>query len=105
MHAKMMMTSIILSSLFFNSLVQSSPGKSGCRRGVAPHRPDGRRVILGPAVAVREFVPRHARIIDADDETPSGNAVRATADRPTLRLGAHRPAPPVDLAIVRQHRL
>ena len=35
---------------------------------------------MAPAIAVREFVPRRAGIIDADDETPPGNLVRATTN-------------------------
>jgi hypothetical protein len=33
-----------------------------------------------PPVAVRQFVPRHAGIIDADNETPPGRPVSATTN-------------------------
>jgi hypothetical protein len=34
-----------------------------------------------PAVAVRELVPCHARIIYAGDETPAGSTVGATTQK------------------------
>jgi hypothetical protein len=45
-----------------------------------------------PAVAVRQFVPRHAGIIDADDEAPVGRAVSTTTNSLSWeRFGAGRP--------------
>jgi hypothetical protein len=60
---------------------------------------------MSPAVAVREFVTGNTGVINADDEAPPGNVVSATANKPPLRLGAHRPAVPVYLVVVRQHGL
>src|SRR5215472_6731734 len=58
-----------------------------------------------PAVAVRELVTGNTRVINPDDEAPPGNAVSATANKPPLRLGAHRPAVPIYLVVVHQHGL
>jgi hypothetical protein len=38
-----------------------------------------------PAVAVRQFVPRYAGIIDADDEAPVGHAVGTTSNNSSSR--------------------
>ena len=56
-----------------------------------------RRSRLGmlPAVAVRQFVPRHARIIDANDQTPTGHGIRTTVNtRAGSRPGARCLAAP-----------
>ena len=59
-----------------------------------------------PAITVREFVPRHAGIIDADNETPPGRPVSATTNNLARgrRLGTRRLAAPDHFAS-RQHRL
>ncbi|HMA70055.1 MAG TPA: hypothetical protein VKP67_00970, partial [Xanthobacteraceae bacterium] len=58
-----------------------------------------------PAVAVRELVTGDTRVINPDDEASPSNAVSATANKPPLRFGAHRPAVPVHLVVARQHGL
>jgi len=49
-----------------------------------------------PAVAVREFVTRHAAIMNADYKAPSGQAI-GTTDHAAWRLDARRPTTPVHL--------
>jgi hypothetical protein len=53
-----------------------------------------------PPVAVRQLVPRNARIVYAGDEAPPGNTLSAAAiDLASGRRPAERsPAAPVDLA-------
>jgi hypothetical protein len=58
-----------------------------------------------PAVAVRQFVPRYARIIDANDQAPPGHLIRTTMNTCAgSGHGAGRLAPPNDVA-GREHDL
>jgi len=58
-----------------------------------------------PAVAVRQFVPRYTRIIDADDQAPSGHSIRTTVNtRAGSTHGAGHLAPPNHIA-GREHNL
>jgi hypothetical protein len=58
-----------------------------------------------PAVAVRQFVPRYTRIIDADDQAPTGHGIRTTVStRAGSRPGACCLAAPSRVAL-REHDL
>src|SRR5215470_2155874 len=59
-----------------------------------------------PAVAVRQFVPRYAGIIDADDEAPVDHAVSTTTNSLSgWRFGASRSTASINLTSIRQHVL
>jgi hypothetical protein len=58
-----------------------------------------------PAVAVRQFVPRYARIIDANDDAPPSHGIRATVNTFARRgIDARRFAAPSNVAR-REHDL
>src|SRR5258708_28056122 len=67
---------------------------------------NGSRLRMLPAVAMRQLVPGNTWILDADDETPAGRHMSATANNLARRgFGPRCSAAPIYLPTVGQHIL